>query len=350
MFNYYTLNDSEQIRFFQLPKELVKHERFKGLSDSAKILYSLLRDRISLSAKNGWIDELGRVYIIFTLSEIMEDLGCANQKATKSMIELQKIGLIESIRRGQGKPNVIYVKNFATGLNDTIEYAERPVNPLNHENHESRIMKIMNQESWKSHLLNHENHDQSILTLNDLDLNDTESSQSQRQSHVQRQNSAAKLKTDMTLTMTPDVTERENIKSKNKRASATAAETPKYNITDHNAYEQLIKENIEYQHYAMYDKSDLEMIDGLVQIMLDVILTQDPSTVKIGKETKSRDIVKSVYLKLNSQHIDHIIEQYKAQRHKITHKTAYLRTMLYTVGQEIDAHYTNQVRADGVVW
>jgi hypothetical protein len=92
------------------------------------------------------------------------------------------------------------------------------------------------------------------------------------------------------------------------------------------------------------------MIDALVQIMLDVICTLDPPTVKIGKETKTREIVKSVYLKLNSEHIDHVISQYKAQHHKITRKTEYLQKMLYTVGQEIDAHYTNQVRADGVVW
>jgi len=326
MFDYYTLNDSEQIRFYQLPKELVKHERFKGLSDSAKILYSLLRDRVSLSAKNGWVDELGRVYIIFTANEIMEALGCANQKATKSMSELQKIGLVESVRRGQGKPNIIYVKNFATELDGTNEGREKPVNPLNHENHTSRTMKIMNQEPWKSHLLNHENHGQSILTLNDFDFNDTESSQSQSQT------AETEEKTDMTLTMTPDALEIENSKSKN------------------STYEDIIKENIEYRHYAKHNSNDLEMIDGLIQIMLDVILTTNPPTVKIGKETKLREIVKSVYLKLNSQHIEHIIDQYKAQHHKITHKTAYLRTMLYTVGQEIEAHYTNQVRADGVVW
>ena len=182
------------------------------------------------------------------------------------------------------------------------------------------------------------------MIFNNIDPSDIESSQSQRQTSVSEE------KTDMTLTMTPDVSASENIKIEIKKASAKTAETPKYNIDVYNTYEQMIKDNIEYEHYAKHNRADLEMIDGLVQIMLDVILTEDPPTVKIGKETKSREIVKSVYLKLNSQHMDHIIEQYKAQHHKITHKTAYLRTMLYTVGQEIDAHYTNQVKADGVVW
>jgi hypothetical protein len=84
--------------------------------------------------------------------------------------------------------------------------------------------------------------------------------------------------------------------------------------------------------------------------MLDVILTESPAIIKIGKETKSRDIVKSVYLKLTGDHIQHVIDQYKAQRHQITHKTAYLRTMLYTTYHELEPWVTNQVRADGLVW
>lgn len=147
MFDYYTVADSEQIRFYQLPRELVKHERFKSLSDSAKILYALLRDRVSLSVKNNWVDEFGRVYIIFTLAEMMEDLGCANQKATKSMKELQKIGLVENVRRGLGKPNILYVKNFASDLGDSLKTPTNPINTLNHENHESGVIKIRIQES-----------------------------------------------------------------------------------------------------------------------------------------------------------------------------------------------------------
>ena len=83
--------------------------------------------------------------------------------------------------------------------------------------------------------------------------------------------------------------------------------------------------------------------------MLDVICTDEPKTVRIGKENRPREIVKSVYLKLNNEHISHVIEQYKAQYHEIVHKTAYLRTMLYNAYIEFDAHYTNLVRADGAV-
>ena len=71
---------------------------------------------MNLSAKNGWLDEEGRVYIIFTIEEIKGALGCAEKKAVKLLDELEKkCGLIERKRQGLGKPNLIYVKNFISG-------------------------------------------------------------------------------------------------------------------------------------------------------------------------------------------------------------------------------------------
>ncbi len=85
----------------------------KTSSADAKILYGFLLDRVSVSLKNGWKDEQNRVFIICTIEEIMEKLGCGNKKAIQLLSELEeKIGLIEKKRQGQGKPNLIYVKNF----------------------------------------------------------------------------------------------------------------------------------------------------------------------------------------------------------------------------------------------
>ena len=83
------------------------------MSTDAKTLYGILLDRMGLSVKNGWLDEQGRVYIIFPVQEVMDALGCADNKATKLFRELENAGLVERKRRGLGKPNLIYVKNFA---------------------------------------------------------------------------------------------------------------------------------------------------------------------------------------------------------------------------------------------
>ena len=114
-FEYYYGHEAEQFTFYRIPKLLIKDKRFSGISSDAKMLYGLMLDRMQLSIKNGWIDEVNRVYIIYTVEQIMEDLCCCKEKAIKILSELngQKgIGLIEKIRRGLGKPDIIYVKNF----------------------------------------------------------------------------------------------------------------------------------------------------------------------------------------------------------------------------------------------
>ena len=113
MFDYFYGQSGEMFSYFRVPKILFRDIKFKDLSTDAKTLYGILLDRMGLSVKNGWLDEQGRVYIIFPVQEVMDELGCADNKATKLFRELEKFGLIERKRRGLGKPNLIYVKNFA---------------------------------------------------------------------------------------------------------------------------------------------------------------------------------------------------------------------------------------------
>ncbi|OUP24037.1 replication initiator protein A [Gemmiger sp. An194] len=113
MFDYFYGIQSEQFAFYRIPKVLFTDDRFRVLSAEAKTLYGILLDRVTLSAKNGWIDQQGRVYIIYTIEEIMADMNCGNKKAIQLLSDLEKkVGLIERKRQGLGKPNLIYVKNF----------------------------------------------------------------------------------------------------------------------------------------------------------------------------------------------------------------------------------------------
>ena len=115
-FDYYYGIEAEQFSFYRVPRLLIKDERFKGLSSDAKLLYGLMLDRMALSMKNGWLDDKNRAYVIYTIDNIREDLGCSKEKAIKVLAELDSnkgIGLVEKKRRGLGKPDIIYVKNFA---------------------------------------------------------------------------------------------------------------------------------------------------------------------------------------------------------------------------------------------
>ena len=158
-YDYFYGDTAEQFTFYRIPKALFTEERFRTVTIGAKVLYGLLLDRMCLSARNGWLDDQGRVYIIFTLREVMSALGCAVQKAAKLLAELEKkAGLIERKRQGLGKPGLIYVKNFIPTEESKIQ---------NCENQSSGTMKIKNQELRKS---KPNNTDKNNTDYNDTDI------------------------------------------------------------------------------------------------------------------------------------------------------------------------------------
>lgn len=111
-FDYFYGRDSESFRFIRLPVVIIEDEIYKDLSIEAKVLYSMYLSRSTLSYKNNWIDESGRVYIYFTVEETARQLGCGIKKAVKLIKDLEEIGLIKKKRTGQGNPTKIYVKDF----------------------------------------------------------------------------------------------------------------------------------------------------------------------------------------------------------------------------------------------
>lgn len=116
-FGYFYGKSAEAFQFFRIPKILITDERYRSVSRDAKLLYGLLLDRAALSYKNGWIDDEGRVYIIYSIAEIMEDLCVSEKTAIKILADLDTdhgIGLVEKVRRGLGEKNRLYVKDFTT--------------------------------------------------------------------------------------------------------------------------------------------------------------------------------------------------------------------------------------------
>lgn len=131
-FDYFYEGQPEKYSFYRIPKRLFMDEEFSTLSTEAKVLYGLLLDRVSLSRENGWLDEDGRIYVFYKMETIREDLRCGNTKACGLLTELERFGLIERVRRGQGKPSLIYVKDFS-------RFPEREFQ--NSQNGNSRLLK-----------------------------------------------------------------------------------------------------------------------------------------------------------------------------------------------------------------
>ena len=171
-YGYYYGNEAEQYTFYRLPKALFTNDRFKDISDGAKILYGLMLDRMGLSIKNGWMDDQDRVFIIFTLEDVQEYMNCKHEKAVKLLAELDTekgVCLIERVKRGQGKPSIIYVQKFfdaaevLTSENQKSGIPDMPMSRLP----KNRSQDFRKSEANKNYISNND--------FNNTDMNNTDS-------------------------------------------------------------------------------------------------------------------------------------------------------------------------------
>ena len=113
MNDYFIERDAIEYAFYRVPKALIQEPLYRSVSTHAKLLYGLLLDRMDLSMKKRWLDELGRVYLFYKIEAIQADLCCCKEKACKLLCELESAGLIEKKRQGRGNPSRIYVRHFS---------------------------------------------------------------------------------------------------------------------------------------------------------------------------------------------------------------------------------------------
>lgn len=306
-FNYYYGIEAEQFTFYRVPRLLIKDKRFKGISNDAKLLYGLMLDRMSLSMKNGWLDDENRVYIVYTLDAIMEDLGCGKDKAVKVLAELDSvkgIGLIEKIRRGQGKPDIIYVKNFVSSSEDNIEEKE------------------------------------GLNADKNTEVGKTEVKKSEKPTSRSRENRSLEVgKTDPNYTNI-------NYTDISYNNPINQSEDKIDEIDSVNTYMEIIKENIGYYYHMTYDNDkDKEIYQELYEIICDVVCVKR-KTIRISGEEYPYQLVKAKFLKLNSSHLQYVISCMQNTTTKINNIKAYMITALYNAPSTIDHYYQQEVRHD----
>lgn len=308
VFDYYYGIEAEQFTFLRIPKVLFTEERFKGLSLEAKVLYGLLLDRLSLSMKNGWLDDDNRVFIHYTLENIMEDLRYSSGKCVKIMQELDDkkgIGLIERRKQGLGKPDIIYVKNFLKliGENEPSKSAET-------EDLQNLQVKTVSVD--KSGVIS-----DATLDFQDLKANNTDIK------HIEFSN---------TESFNP---------------SGESTNTPLSDRMDEiDSYKQLIRDNIEYDHHMKYDRvRDKEIYQELYELICDIVCVRR-KTVHIGKTDYPYEVVKSRFLKLDSSHLEYVIESLNNTTSEIRDIKAYLLTALYNAPSTINTYWTQRVQHD----
>ena len=95
------------------------------LSHTAKLLYTLLLDRATLSQKNNWVNEQGRIYVIYPVSNLAEDLGCSISSVTRAFTELENSEFVERVRSGFSKPSHILLKVPRTTQNCAVTVCKK---------------------------------------------------------------------------------------------------------------------------------------------------------------------------------------------------------------------------------
>ena len=304
--SYFYGKEADQYSFYKIPKLLFTDEHFKKVSVEAKVLYGLMLDRMSIYEKNQWLDGEGRAYIYYSLEDIMDALGCSNKKAITIMKELDAeagIGLIEKKRQGQGKPTMIYVKQFVIqDVQECKNYTseEKPTIPevkklhvLKCKNDTSRSEEITCLEVKKIH-------------TNKNNINNTELSN----------------------------TESNLILSENDRMGSEVE-----------AYTELIKENLEWDLFREYYPYEQELLDGIFDLILETVLCKSESIV-IASNRYPTAVVKSKFLKLNSSHIEYVIDCFKANTTKVHNIKKYLLATLFNAPTTMSGYYQAEVNHD----
>ena len=329
-FDYYYGDEAKQYSFYRIPKVLMKDVRFSIVSLDAKFLYGLMLDRMALSVKNGWLDESGRVYIIFTVADVMESLGCAEQKANKLLSELDNvrgIGLIERKRRGLGKPNVIYVKKFIRREQITPTPKEPvPSKPQikSCENHKSGNVKTTNQELRKSQ-------------TNNTYLNNTELSYKYQSIYLQGDETDVEETADIYSNLEED----DGMDRTDNKDSVPMVD--QMELLD--SYREVIRENTDYDILLQRYSYDRERLDGFVEIMVEVC-SGSRGTIRVNREEMSAGVVKSRFLKLDSGHIQYVMDCLDRGTTLVRNIRAYILTALFNAPVTISQYYSSLVRHD----
>lgn len=288
MFDYFYGAQAEQFSFYRVPKVLFTREQFKQLSAEAKILYGIMLDKLDLSVKNKWGDEKGRVYIIYTIEQIMEDMNCADQKATKLLDELEKkCGLIERKRQGLGKPNLIFVKNFITGVEGSMMARIQ-----NRENHDSGAVNITTADYPKSRGINTNHNNTENSDINPIQSGFDEDG-----------------------------------------------------ISERNEYERYFRESLSIDVLLRENLGEEETILGILDLLVDVCCSKR-SVIRIAGDDKPLVVVKSRFMKLNAEHIRYVLKCLSENTTRVRNIRQYLLTALYNAPATIRPFYQAWVNND----
>lgn len=369
-FNYYYGTQADQFTFVRIPKIMLTDKVFADLSLAAKMLYGVLLDRMGLSMKNGWVDEENKVYIIYQISEIQEDLGFSKKKAIEYLAELEKFGLVEKKRRGLGLPSILYVKSFL--INDTKAMQDESVEDTSRGVESDTSGDANKNVSGNSCALTAEGNMEKQAAVED---NPTEKPRKRphergrerrsvkmgtsRGSQIDTSRSTKIAPQEVPESTLPEVPNSAPLKSNNNINNTYCSDTSsnlilssrtpigaiRCDVDEMEAYSRIIKKNIELDVLLERYSSDRDLVKGIYELILETVLVKGDS-VLIASNQYPRELVKSKFLKLDFMHIEYVISCFKSNTTKVKNIKKYLLAALFNAPSTMDGYYSAEVSHD----
>ena len=302
--------EAEQYSFIRVPKILMEHTYYKGISAEAKLLYSILLDRISVSLKNQWKDSLNRIYIYYTIEEIMRNMNCGRNKAVQLLDELEnKIGLIERKRQGLGKPNRIYVKNFIRLVDNSGQR-----NFLKFENETSGSLEMTPLEVSNANPIN-------------TDMNETD------------RNKTDKIRI---LPSFPDGGNPEKAKRNEAKGSDEADPSDRL---DEKQYREYFGEKLDMDLLMERYPLERETLTALLELLVETCAS-GKETIRVAGDKRPAQEVRNRLMQLTSEHIAYVMNCLNRNTTKVRDTKAYMLTTLYNAPVSMDMYYQLLVNHD----
>ena len=322
-YDYYSGERSEQFRFLKVPKVLSEDPDYDDLGLEECVLYGYLLEHMDYSKRNGWIDEEGRTYVIHSLESVKKMIKVKSlDKARTVLNHLIEYGLIEKKRRGQGKPDLIYVKDFATKKSEkTISEKRDDCGQLFSENEKSNVLteeKTITKDGEKRIL------EVGKTAPKENNINNTEFNETPSILQVTEDS----YKRPLWITAGKGRTEREE-----------------HQTEEYQEYIQLIRDNIDYDNTIRSLKYDVDrkLFDDFYNVMVDVVIGK-AKEYKIHDTVLPAAVVRSRMLKLTGEDVLMAMHQFSEVTEKIRHVKKYMISVLYTSSITTQAYITNDVQ------
>ena len=330
--------------FIPIPMILIYDEEYRSMSAYAKILYSLILNRMHLSERNHWEDEHG-VFVKYSTQDICEDLQCSDRSALKYRKELADYGLIDVQVMGQGKESKIYPYDFAEPLPAQDETEESP-NVSQNEDFDTFDIDLVDFGQVAKYTENIDRTKLACLDRKNLPVKNgkTFRSRTEKSSDLEPK----KFPTEKEYLEKDDNIYNPSIHQETKKGSSDEQKEKPIDrwMDKKQTFEQQIKENLSIDAMKQRtDWTDLDMYLELYQLIIDSCRTKSP-TIRIGGEYYPAEKVRERFLELTSFHLEYVIDAMKRTKTKIRNIRSYLLTALYRSPETITSYYQAEVNHD----